>query len=60
MYQKASNVEKLEIEKKYIKNQLQNCVNNVLSENWIEKNSKSCPKCNTAIEVNYCFFFLNN
>lgn len=50
------------MEKKYGKNQLQKCVSNVLSENWIEKNSRSCPKCNTAIEVSYYFIllFLNN
>ncbi|XP_014218734.1 E3 ubiquitin-protein ligase RNF14-like [Copidosoma floridanum] len=49
-YQKASVSRKIELEQRYGKKQLQTCVENVMSESWIEKNSQNCPKCNCAIE----------
>lgn len=51
-YQSASNEKKAEMEKRYGKKQLQTMIENAMSENWINDNSRNCPHCKTAIEVN--------
>ncbi|KAI4476313.1 hypothetical protein M0804_013681 [Polistes exclamans] len=49
-YQAASDNEKLLMEKRYGKKQLQILVENTMSENWIKVNSQNCPHCCAAIE----------
>ncbi|XP_017875605.1 E3 ubiquitin-protein ligase RNF14-like [Ceratina calcarata] len=49
-YQEASKESKLHMELRYGKKQLQNLVENALSENWIKTNSHKCPKCQLSIE----------
>lgn len=44
------------METKYGKRQLQMLVENTMSENWIDVNSRHCPRCNAAIEV--CISFM--
>lgn len=50
-YKNASPEEKLQLEKRYGKKQLQLMIDNTMSENWISNNSKNCPHCKVAIEV---------
>lgn len=50
-YQSGSNEKKAEMEKRYGKKQLQTMIENAMSENWINDNSRNCPHCKTAIEV---------
>ncbi|OXU22387.1 hypothetical protein TSAR_005079 [Trichomalopsis sarcophagae] len=49
-YQEATDERKAELEQRYGKKQLQVLVENTMSENWIHRNSQSCPHCNAAIE----------
>lgn len=42
---------KEQLENRYGKKQLQTLVENTMSENWINSNSRNCPHCNAAIEV---------
>ena len=49
-YQEASIEQKLQLEKRYGKKQLQVLVENTMSEDWIKTNSQKCPNCNAAIE----------
>ncbi|XP_043473027.1 E3 ubiquitin-protein ligase RNF14-like [Leptopilina heterotoma] len=49
-YKNASPEEKLQLEKRYGKKQLQLMIDNTMSENWITNNSKNCPHCKVAIE----------
>ncbi|KAF7407221.1 hypothetical protein HZH66_001758 [Vespula vulgaris] len=49
-YQAASDNTRLQMETKYGKRQLQMLVENTMSENWIDVNSRHCPRCNAAIE----------
>ncbi|KAI4476388.1 hypothetical protein M0802_014875 [Mischocyttarus mexicanus] len=49
-YQGASDDEKLQMEKRYGKKQLEILVENTMSENWININSHNCPHCYAAIE----------
>ncbi|CAG2054787.1 unnamed protein product [Timema podura] len=49
-YQVASSEEKVLLEQRYGKTQLQNLVSTSMSETWIHDNSRSCPHCNAAIE----------
>ncbi|XP_065557286.1 E3 ubiquitin-protein ligase RNF14-like isoform X2 [Artemia franciscana] len=50
LYRDACGDEKLDLEKRYGKKQLQNLVERVLSEDWIEEFSKACPHCKAKIE----------
>uniref|UniRef100_T1JN94 Uncharacterized protein n=1 Tax=Strigamia maritima TaxID=126957 RepID=T1JN94_STRMM len=49
-YERSTDEEKRLMEKRYGRHQLQNVVQNVLSEDWVLSNSKRCPHCNTPIE----------
>lgn len=49
-YQNAPEEKKLELEQRYSKKQLQKLVENTMSEDWINTNSRNCPHCNAAIE----------
>nr|CAD7429366.1 unnamed protein product [Timema monikensis] len=49
-YQVASSEEKVLLEQRYGRSQLQNLVSTIMSETWIHNNSRSCPHCNAAIE----------
>ncbi|XP_053598157.1 E3 ubiquitin-protein ligase RNF14 [Microplitis demolitor] len=49
-YQNATELCKQQLENRYGKKQLQMLVENTMSENWINSNSRNCPHCNTAIE----------
>ncbi|KAK0093349.1 hypothetical protein PV326_013774 [Microctonus aethiopoides] len=49
-YSEASPEVKLQLEKRYGKQQLTVLVENTMSENWIHNNSHNCPHCNAAIE----------
>nr|CAD7447067.1 unnamed protein product [Timema bartmani] len=49
-YQAASSEEKVLLEQRYGRTQLQNLVSTSMSETWIHDNSRSCPHCNAAIE----------
>lgn len=55
-YQGASENQRLQMETRYGKKQLQMLVENTMSENWINVNSQHCPRCNAAIEV--CISFM--
>lgn len=50
-YQNATQKMKEQLENRYGKKQLQTLVENTMSENWINSNSRNCPHCNAAIEV---------
>lgn len=50
-YQEGSSEKRTELELRYGKKQLQNIVENAMSEDWITNNSQNCPRCETAIEV---------
>lgn len=61
-YSEASPEVKLQLEKRYGKQQLTVLVENTMSENWIHNNSHNCPHCNAAIEVSTLLisnFFFN-
>ncbi|XP_011314639.1 E3 ubiquitin-protein ligase RNF14 [Fopius arisanus] len=49
-YEAATDAQKLALENRYGKKQLQMLVENTMSENWISNNSHNCPHCNAAIE----------
>lgn len=49
-YQEAGTEEKLQIEKVYGRKQLQDALNEELTEKWIDSWSKPCPQCKTHIE----------
>lgn len=55
-YENASDTQKLVLENRYGKKQLQILVENTMSENWISDNSHNCPHCKAAIEVMPIFF----
>lgn len=49
-YQEASEERKLELEKRFTKNQLLKWVENDLSQKWLEECSKPCPNCRAVIQ----------
>ncbi|KAJ8672730.1 hypothetical protein QAD02_003990 [Eretmocerus hayati] len=49
-YQEATGLKKTQLEMRYGKKNLQNFIDNAMSENWIEKHSQNCPRCCAAIE----------
>lgn len=49
-YEKASPADRLAMEKKYGRRNLKYAVEDVISEDWIKKNSKKCPNCKAVIE----------
>lgn len=49
-YTKGSRATKEELEKRYGKRLLKNMVEETLSENWKDTNSKSCPHCKASIQ----------
>lgn len=49
-YQTASAHRRKELEHRYGKKQIETLVQNAMSENWINSNSRRCPSCKTAIE----------
>ncbi|KAK7867448.1 hypothetical protein R5R35_009759 [Gryllus longicercus] len=49
-YLSATGSHKRDLEKRYGKRPLQVLVNNVMSQQWIDANSKPCPNCNANIE----------
>lgn len=50
-YSNASREMKNQMESKYGKKHLETLVNNTKAESWIKDNTKTCPKCEVAIEV---------
>lgn len=50
-YQEGDASTKAHLEKRYGRTQIQRFVNDMLSDNWIQTNSKNCPKCEASIEV---------
>jgi len=51
-YTEGTPAEKQALVRTYGEKQLKILVDNVLSEQWIQKESKSCPHCKVPIEVN--------
>ncbi|KAK6640236.1 hypothetical protein RUM44_011922 [Polyplax serrata] len=49
-YENATADVKSKLESRYGKKSLENLVNNSKAEAWIKENSKTCPKCDVAIE----------
>ncbi|KAG7203800.1 hypothetical protein KM043_013817 [Ampulex compressa] len=49
-YQEASSEEKLLMQQRYGKKTLQMLTENFMSEHWINDNTKTCPRCNIAIQ----------
>ncbi|BES94183.1 IBR [Nesidiocoris tenuis] len=49
-YQKGDSATRANLEKRYGRAQIQGFVNDMLSSDWIETNSKNCPKCDASIE----------
>lgn len=51
-YLQADEASKRLLEQRYDKRVIQKALEEMESEEWLEKNSKSCPRCGTPIEVN--------
>ena len=49
-YANASPEERLKLERKYGKRNLKYAVEDMISEDWISKNSKKCPHCKAVIQ----------
>ncbi|KAJ8277579.1 hypothetical protein GJAV_G00076920 [Gymnothorax javanicus] len=51
-YDNGSKERKKLLEKRYGKSVLRDRVENALSHNWVENNTKKCPRCSAAIQKN--------
>ena len=49
-YENGSPTEKLFLERKYGKNRIRRMIDELISEEWMVKNSKDCPRCSAHIE----------
>jgi hypothetical protein len=58
-YTDGTSEEKLMLEMRYGRRQLQRLVDNALSEEWVTGNSQKCPRCNVSIEVKHFFLALH-
>ena len=49
-YEKASPSEKLFLERRYGKNRIRQMIDELVSEEWMQSNSKLCPRCGAHIQ----------